>query len=563
LIVRTPIYRAKCNNTFPTWDTLGAMDGKARSARSIGMRTINRCLLFSNRNITIMDSDVHVLKFGGTSVGSGERIRRVASIIAHWIEETPEAWPVVVVSAMSGITDQLLRIARYASNEDDEECERELQELGQRHLDAVEEAVRDAILQQTVRRELSEALRGLKGDVAKLCKARTGSSKRMQMDLALALRTAAIAAWGERLSIRLVAAALRDQGMQAEFVCEEVIITEPPRVETAYEPGTVSGTEPLAAQTQAQAHKLIMPLVQRRIVPVAPGFIGRTLDGDATTLGRNGSDYSATVIGAALDCVEVTIYTDVDGVLTTDPRLVSNARLLPQLSYAEAARLSWFGAKVLHPRTLIPVAPRNIPVRVRNSFRPHIRGTVVGPVVSEQSGATAITIRRHLALITMESTDMFGAPENAAQVFALAARAGAAPVAICSSSGHHLSFLVEEKSAASVIALLQHDMGTWTVRARKELTACACIGSGFTTDPMSSSRAKAALAQERIPVITEGASEQGIMFIVADRDGERALRSLHRHLIAPVIPLVRHRTAQRTGERDRDEGQLRLYTRRD
>lgn len=489
-----------------------------------------------------MDSDVHVLKFGGTSVGSGERIRRVASIIAHWIEETPGTWPVVVVSAMSGITDQLLRIARHASNGDDEECERELQELGQRHLDAAEEAVQDATQQQTVRRELSEALRGLKRDVAKLRKARTQND--------LVLRTAAVAAWGERFSIRLVAAALRDQGTQAEFVHEEVIITEPPHVETAYEPGTVSGTEPLTAQTRAQARKLIMPLVQQRIVPVAPGFIGRTLDGDATTLGRNGSDYSATVIGAALDCVEVTIYTDVDGVLTADPRLVSSTRLLPQLSYAEAARLSWFGAKVLHPRTLIPVAPRNIPVRVRNSFRPHIRGTVVGPVVPEQSGATAITIRRHLALITMESTDMFGAPENAAQVFALAARAGAAPVAICSSSGHHLSFLVEEKAAASVIALLQHDMGTWTVCARKELTACACIGSGFTVDPMSSSRAKASLAQERIPVITEGASEQGIIFIVADRDGERALRSLHRHLIAPVIPLMRHRATQRDQRRE-------------
>ncbi len=484
-----------------------------------------------------MDSEVHILKFGGTSVGSGERIRRVASIIAHCLEEIPGVWPVVVVSAMSGITDQLLRIARYASNGDDGACERELQALSQRHLDAAEEAVHDAAHRQIVRHELSEVLQRLKHDVAKLRRA----SAHMKSDRDLVLRTAAVAAWGERFSIRLVAAALRDQGIQAEFVREEVIITEPPHVETAYEPGTVSGAEPLTAQTQAQARKLIMPLVQQRIVPVAPGFIGRTLDGDATTLGRNGSDYSATVIGAALDCVEVTIYTDVDGVLTADPRLVSNARLLPRLSYAEAARLSWFGAKVLHPRTLIPVAPRNIPVRVRNSFRPHIRGTVVGPVASEQSGATAITIRRHLALITMESTDMFGAPENAAQVFALAARAGAAPVAICSSSGHHLSFLVEEKAAASVIALLQHDMGAWRVCARKELTACACIGSGFTADPMSSSRAKAALAQERIPVITEGASEQGIMFIVADRDGERALRSLHRHLIAPVIPLMRHR----------------------
>ena len=139
-------------------------------------------------------------------------------------------------------------------------------------------------------------------------------------------------------------------------------------------------------------------------------------DRAVTTLGRNGSDYSASVIGAALDCMGVTIYTDVDGVLTADPRLVMNTRLLPGFSYAEAARLSWFGAKVLHPRTLIPIAHRNIPVRVRNTFRPHIRGTVVGPEGRQQSGAAAITVRRHLALITMESTDLFGAPENAGQV---------------------------------------------------------------------------------------------------------------------------------------------------
>jgi aspartate kinase len=277
-------------------------------------------------------------------------------------------------------------------------------------------------------------------------------------------------------------------------------------------------------------------------VPVAPGFIGRTITGYVTTLGRNGSDYSATVLGAALGCVEVTIFTDVDGVLTADPRLVKNARLLPRLSYAEAARLSWFGAKVLHPRTLIPIAHLNIPVRVRNTFRPYNRGTVVGPVEVSPSGAGAITTRRNLALITVESTDLFGAPENAGQVFALAARAGAAPVAICSSSGHHLSFMVEEKSANSVVALLQHDMDTsaWTVRSRGDLAACACIGSGFTADRMSPARAVTALASERIPIVAQGSSELGITLIVEDSDSERALRCLHRDLIAPVIPLVRH-----------------------
>jgi aspartate kinase len=277
-------------------------------------------------------------------------------------------------------------------------------------------------------------------------------------------------------------------------------------------------------------------------VPIAAGFMGRTVTGYVTTLGRNGSDYSATVIGAALDCQEVSIYTDVDGVLTADPRLIANTRLLPHLSYAEAARLSWFGAKVLHPCTLIPIAHRNIPVRVRNTFRPHLRGTVVGPVthgVSGLSGARAITVLRNLALITMESTNLFGASENAGQVFELAARVGAAPIAICSSSGHHLSFAVEEERVESILTALQQDMGDWSVRYRSGLAACACIGSGFVSDPMSPAHAVAALAHERIPVIAQGSSELGITLIVEDSASKRALRSLHRELIAPVIPLVR------------------------
>jgi aspartate kinase len=329
-------------------------------------------------------------------------------------------------------------------------------------------------------------------------------------------------------------------GIDAEPVRQEVIITSHPKHDPAQPFGVVVGADPLQVQTRENAHLLIYPLVERQVVPIAAGFLGRTITGFVTTLGRNGSDYSATVIGAALDCVEVSIYTDVDGVLTADPRLVTNTRLLPNLSYAEAARLSWFGAKVLHPRTLIPIAPRNIPVRVRNTFRPHVRGTLVGPEGRLQSGASAITIRRHLALITVESTDLFGAPENAGQVFALAAHAGAAPVAICSSSGHHLSFVVEEQAADSVIELLQHDMEYWQVRCRRGLAACACIGSGFTADPMSPARAITALARERIPVITQGASELGITLIVEDQDSESALRCLHRDLIAPVIPLVRH-----------------------
>ncbi len=498
-----------------------------------------------------MQSHVQVLKFGGTSVGSGERMRRVANIIAHTFNDSAEAFPIVVVSAMSKVTDQLLRIAAHILNGEQEAYEQELTALKRRHLDAAEKAVHNLNEQDALRQDLEAAFIALEDDVARLrlylvtCppdRVPTGDTRELPSLIA------AIAAWGERLSVLLVAACTVDIGLQAAPVREEIIIT-----------GHLSdlahgnGADPLTEETRANAQAIISPLIEQRVVPVVAGFIGRTTTGYITTLGRNGSDYSATVIGAALDCTGISIYTDVDGVLTADPRLVMNVRLLARLSYAEAARLSWFGAKVLHPRTLIPIAHRNIPVRVRNTFRPGNRGTIVG---NQKSGAAAISVRRHLALITVESTDLFGVPESAGQVFALAARAGAAPVAICSSSGHHLSFVVEEQAAESIVTLLQQEMAapgmphpqTWRVRSRSGLAACACIGSGFTVDPMSPARAITALARERIPVVTQGASELGITLIVDDTDSERALRCLHRDLIAPVIPLVRHAVEEKRRE---------------
>ncbi len=483
-----------------------------------------------------MERSVSVLKFGGTSVGNGERIRQVAQIVARQAQQHTEDFPAVVVSAMAGVTDQLLRITRSITTTSDEYT-REIEALKRKHLDAATIVTRSPEAYAQLLIVLAEAFACVEQDVARLHKA-------CQNGRELPLHTAAVAAWGERLSVLLVAAALRECGVAAEAVREEVISIETPRNEVPYVPGTVIGADPLPTQTRENAQRLVAPLLERGIVPVMAGFIGRTRDGIVATLGRNGSDYSAAVIGAALDCVAVEIYTDVDGVLSADPRIVPNARLLPHLSYAEAAQLSWFGAKVLHPRTLIPLAQRNVPVRVRNTLRPHARGTIVAPVGKQQSAATAITTRRHLALITVESRHLFGAPENVGQIFELAARAGITPVAICSSSGQHLAFMVEEHMADSVVELLQHDLENWKVTSRAGLAICACIGSGFTNSAMSPARAVTALAREHIPVITQGASNLGVILIVEDRDSERALRSLHRDLIAPVIPLVRHHHTQ-------------------
>jgi aspartate kinase len=481
-----------------------------------------------------MERSVSVLKFGGTSVGTGERIRQVAKIVARQAQQSEEEFPAVVVSAMAGVTDQLLRITRSITTGEFEASAREIDALKAKHREAAEIVTSLPEERAQLLATLEEAFVRFEQDVERLNVARANADE-------VPLRTAGVAAWGERLSVLLVAAAARACGASAKAVREEVIIIEEPRSEIPYVLGTVIGADPQAEATRANAARLVMPLLERGVVPVMAGFIGRTDNGIVATLGRNGSDYSAAVIGAAINCVQVEIYTDVDGILTADPRIVPNARLLPHLSYAEAAQLSWFGAKVLHPRTLIPLAKRNIPVRVRNTSHPHNRGTIVGPVDNApRSSATAITVRRQLALITVESRHLFGASENVGQIFALAARSGITPVAVCSSSGHHLAFVVEEKMADSVVKLLEHDLENWKVSSRKGLAACACIGSGFTGSPMSPARAITALAREHIPVITQGASDLGIILIIEDSNSERALRSLHRDLVAPVIPLVRH-----------------------
>jgi aspartate kinase len=453
-----------------------------------------------------------------------------------------------------------------------EACRREREVLTARHLEAAQIIAQTPAERSNMLAALQEAFTHLEEDIVHLQMARAA---------AVAQYTAAVAAWGERFAVLLLTGALRACAIATVAVQTEVILIAPPPADVPCPPGSVIGAEPLAEETRAQAARLVLPLLAQGVVPVMAGFIGRTPDGVVATLGRNGSDYSAAVIGAALDCARVEIYTDVDGVLTADPRVVPNALLLPHLSYAEAAQLSWFGAQVLHPRTLIPLAARNVPVRVRNTFRPYMPGTVVGPPGKQRSSATAITVRRHLAQITVESRHLFGTSQNVGHIFALAASAGITPVAICSSSGHHLSFMIEEHMARTVVELLRHSIETqpelsathshhwqtpcahlcpplqdsqqdWQVTSRSGLAACACIGSGFTANPMSPARATTALARERIPVITQGAWDLGIILIIEDRDSERALRSLHRDLIVPVIPLVRH---SRTGEQRREAAQ--------
>src|ERR1700681_107115 len=274
-----------------------------------------------------MNSALQVMKFGGTSVGDATCIARTAQIIANAARENP---CVVVVSAMSGVTNRLIEAARKAATGDSTEGENLTNVLRSQHAAALETLIQEPQARQHVMQKLD----GVLTEAKRLC---DGTALLRE----LTPRTLdEISSLGERLSAPIVAAAVASLGLRCESVdATELIVTD------AFH----GGAEPHMERTRQKAQARLRPLVTQGVVPVVTGFIGATAEGKLTTLGRGGSDYSATILGAAMDAREVVIWTDVDGVLTADPRLVPGARTIPVISYREAAELAYFGAIVLHP----------------------------------------------------------------------------------------------------------------------------------------------------------------------------------------------------------------------
>src|ERR1700733_712647 len=324
-----------------------------------------------------MSSVLQVMKFGGTSVGDAACIARTAQIIANAARVNP---CVVVVSAMSGVTNRLIEAARKAATGDSREGENLTNVLRTQHAAALKALIQEPSARQCVMQKLDAVMIEAK----RLC---DGTALLRE----LTPRTLdEISSLGERLSAPIVAATISTLSLRSESVdATELIITD----------SFHGGAEPHMELTREKAQARLRPLLAKGVVPVVTGFIGATAEGKLTTLGRGGSDYSATILGAALDASEVVIWTDVDGVLTADPRLVPEARTIPVISYREAAELAYFGAKVLHPKTLNPVMQAGITVWIRNSFTPERPGTKITPAgLSIGGGLNAFTAIRHFTL---------------------------------------------------------------------------------------------------------------------------------------------------------------------
>jgi len=343
---------------------------------------------------------LRVMKFGGTSVGDAACIARSAAIVKS---AAAEGSVVVVVSSMSGVTNRLIDAAHRAEAGDAAVTAKLIGELRNQHRQPLEALVHDSQKLAEVDKSLSEVLAELERLLQGTALLRELTPRALD----------SISGMGERLSTPLLAAALNELGVPSVPVsAADVIVTDPHH----------GRAEPLMDHTRARAEERLRPLLKKGIVPVVTGFIASTLDGVPTTLGRGGSDYSATILGAALGAQETVIWTDVDGVKTADPRIVPEARTIDEISYNEAAELAYFGAKVLHPNTLRPVTAAGVPVWIRNSFTPEKLGTkITARGGSNGGGVKALTAIRGVTMITVGGPGIVGLPDVLARSFAATA----------------------------------------------------------------------------------------------------------------------------------------------
>ena len=463
-----------------------------------------------------MSEKIRVMKFGGTSVGDAECIRRAAEIIAA----SDQSATVAVVSAMSGVTTRLIAAARACEAGDARVAIELAETLSRQHLSAIDTLVSDREARLRFAAETERVLE----ELTSLCRGTT-----LLRELTpRALDT--ISSVGERLSARLMASALCELGLKGVALeATELIVTD----------GEHGRAEPLMNQTHAKASARLLPLIAEGAVPVVTGFIGATQEGTLTTLGRGGSDYSATILGAALDAEEVIIWTDVDGVLTADPRLVAEARTLREISYNEAAELAYFGAKVLHPKTLRPVVEAGIPVWIRNSFQPEQRGTKITATGHPTArGVKAITAIKDVSLVTVGGRGIVGVPGIAAKTFTAVAEARANVLLISQSSSENdicfilnsadVSRTVEKLRQAFASDLAHHQVEH--INVMPEIAVVAVVGERMRGLPGIAGRTFSALGKRGINIIAiaQGSSEYNVSFVTEADAMRDAVLAIHK-----------------------------------
>ena len=461
-----------------------------------------------------------VIKFGGTSVGNAAAIRQAAAIAHDLRRDGHEV--IVVTSAMSGVTDLLLTGAQAASRAELGRFLEVASSIRSKHAEAASALFADPTTRAVVLEPIDHRLT----ELSRLAEALAvlGEASPRALD--------AVAALGERMSIHLLAGAIRELGSKSTPIEATAVV----RTDAVYQSAV-----PDMAVTRDQSQSVLVPLLTGHTVPVVTGFIGATADGVVTTLGRGGSDYSAAILGAALDAEQVWIYTDVDGVLTADPRVVPTARSLDQVSYLEMSELAYFGAKVLHPKTVLPALERGIPLRIRNTFNPSHPGTLVVTNGDRTAGdLRGVTSIDRQSLVTIAGRGMLGVPGIAARAFAAVARTGTSvPMISQSSSEQSICFVVPQSAAPRVLSELQSGFERELARrdveriwAQDDIVVVTVVGSAILNTPGVAGRVFTAVGAGGINVlaIAMGSSECSISLVVDGPHAREAVRQIHRLL---------------------------------
>jgi aspartate kinase len=455
-----------------------------------------------------------IMKFGGTSVADADAMTRVINIVRDHAARYPASTlPVVVVSAMSKVTDRLVEAGRLAGDRQGDAAARILDELLERHI-GVARALVPGETADALCAQLTADFHALRGQLLEW--SAQGEVSPAATDVILAA--------GELASSRIVAAAFNARGIRAAWVdSRRVLVTDAEH--TAAAPDTDA--------TTAKCRELVATRTAAGEVPVLGGFIGATAGGATTTLGRGGSDYSAAIFGACLDVDEIQIWTDVDGMLTADPRVVSDPRLVPELSFNEASELAYFGAKVLHPSTILPAVAKNIPVRILNSRRPDVQGTSITAEGRKSAGAlTALACKRGVTVVNITSSRMLMAHGFLRRLFEVFERFKTA-VDVVTTSEVSVSVTVDNTRRLDDII---SNLRTFAeVTTESDMAIICVVGENLRSDPTLFARAVTTLQRIPLRLVSQAGSRRNITFVIRDADAPEAMNALHDELFGARV----------------------------
>jgi aspartate kinase len=457
-----------------------------------------------------------VQKFGGTSVADPDAIRRLVAIVRTTREREGHG-PAVVVSAMSGVTDALLTVAALGGAGHSEEALSRVRQLRDRHLAAAE------ALTSGTRRDEVVSFVSLQFDELEAV-ARALGVLREVSDRTLD----AVAACGELLSSRIIAAALEHAGLPATWIdARRAIVTNDEHTRAT----------PLMRETTAALRASVVPLLEGGSIPVLGGFIGATREGITTTLGRGGSDYSGAIVGAAIGVREIQIWTDVDGMLTADPRVIASPRLVPRLSFAEASELAYFGAKVLHPSTILPAVERDIPVRIVNSRKPDGDGTLIVSDVTDsgrpsnagrnstaRQGITALACKREVTVVDITSSRMLMAYGFLRRLFEVFERFRTA-VDVVTTSEVSVSVTVDDRRHLDPITRALSEFAD--VSTESDMALLCAVGDPLRSDASIAARVLRVLETVPLRMVSQAASRRNITVVLRQSDLPGAMQRLH------------------------------------